>query len=59
MEQPLEQSLELVWNWFDFAFARYGAIDGAQKSRYGTGLTLHLPVMERLLELIWAGLELV
>jgi hypothetical protein len=29
MEQPLEQSLELVWSWFDFAIICHAAIDGA------------------------------
>jgi hypothetical protein len=28
LEQPLEQSLELVWGWFGFAFAGYGATAG-------------------------------
>jgi hypothetical protein len=37
MEQPLERSLELVGNWVDFAFAGYGATDGAIT---GAGLEL-------------------
>jgi hypothetical protein len=73
MEQPLEQSLELVWSWSDFAFAGHGANIGAitgaglelfrlctrlswsnrlgnHRSWSGAGVTLSLPVMERLME---------
>jgi hypothetical protein len=55
MEQQMEQLLELVWNWFDLAFARDRLSN--QWSWSGAGLTLHLPVveqlLEQLLELVW------
>jgi hypothetical protein len=57
MEQPLEQSLELVWSLFDFAFLSCCDCWSNYWSWSGPGVTLPLPVTEQILEqsleLVW------